>query len=92
MAETNRLAEIYWELQADETPVGLEEFLGRAVAGEHGPVTREELREFLRAVEERLVSRIERGEESPHDATAHEDLVEETRAWIDDLITKFCEG
>ncbi len=93
MATRDRLSETYWELQTDEEqPIGLEEFLTRVVAGEYGPVTREELREFLRAVEERLVARIEQGEGSAHDAADREDLVDETRSWIDDLVTKFCEG
>jgi hypothetical protein len=89
--EMDRLSEEYWDLQGADPPVGLEEFLDRAVAGEYGPVTREELRVFLAAVEERLVAGIERGEGSAHDATDRDDLVEETRAWIDDLTGKFCE-
>jgi len=44
----DRLSETYWELQADENPIGLEEFVGRVAAEEYGPVTKAELREFLR--------------------------------------------
>jgi len=54
-------------------------------------VTRDELCTFLRAVEERLVVRIEQGE-SAHDAAARDELIDETRAWIDDLVGKFCES
>lgn len=85
-----RLSEIYRELQTDDDPIGLEEFVQRAVAGQYGPVGRDELCAFLRSVEERLVHRIE-AEETAHDGAARDDLVEETRGWIDDLITKFCE-
>ncbi len=88
--DVDRLSETYWELQTDENPMGLEEFVGRAAAGEYGRVTKAELAEFLRAVETRLVHQIERGEET-HDAAPREELIEETRSWIDDLITKFCE-
>ena len=87
----DRLSETYWELQADENPMDLEEFVGRAAAGEYGPVTKAELREFLREVEARLVHQIEQGEEGAHDAAPREELIDETRLWIDDLITKFCE-
>jgi hypothetical protein len=86
----DRLSETYWELQADENPIGLEEFVGRVAAGEYGPVTKAELREFLRTVEARLVHQIEQGE-TAHDGAAREELIDETRAWIEDLITKFCE-
>ncbi len=86
----DRLSETYWELQTDENPMGLEEFVGRAAAGEYGPVTKAELAEFLRAVEARLVHQIEQGE-TAHDGAAREELIDETRAWIEDLITKFCE-
>ena len=55
----DRLSETYWELQADENPIGLEEFVGRVAAEEYGPVTKAELREFLRTVEARLVHQIE---------------------------------
>jgi hypothetical protein len=92
MAGVDRLSEIYWELQTDEDPIGLEEFLHRAVGGEHGAVTPEEVRTFLRSVEERLVAQIEHGPGTAHDAADPEDLVDETRGWIDDLVTKFCEG
>ena len=92
MAEGDRLSEIYWDLQGEDPPVGLEEFLNRAVAGEYGPATREELRAFLGAVEERLLAGIERGEGSAHDAAARDDLLDETRAWIDELVGKFCDG
>jgi hypothetical protein len=86
----DRLSETYWELQSDENPIGLEEFVGRAAAGEYGPVTKDDLRELLRDVEARLVHQIEEGE-TAHDAAAREELIEETRSWIDDLITRFCE-
>jgi hypothetical protein len=90
VAAADRLSEAYRDLQGEDPPVGLEEFLDRAVAGEFGPVTQEELRAFLGEVEEQLVARIERGEASAHEAAAGDDLVEETRAWIDELATKFC--
>lgn len=89
-ARMERLSEIYWELQTDAEPIGLEEFVQRAVAGQYGPVNRDELCAFLRAVEERLVHGIEAGE-TAHDGAARDDLVEETHGWIDDLIAKFCE-
>jgi hypothetical protein len=92
MAMADRLSELYWELQTDEQPIGLEEFLNRAVAGDYGPVTREELRGFLREVETRLCDRIERGEGSAHDGAARDELVDETHGWIDDLVTKFCDA
>ncbi len=88
----DRLSDVYWDLQSEAEPVGLEEFVQQAVAGTYGPVTGEELCAFLRAVEERLVTRIERGEGTVHEATAREELVDETRAWIDDLVGKFCQG
>ena len=91
MAKVDRLSEAYADLQTEEQPIGLEEFVQRAVAGEYGPVTRDELCTFLRAVEERLVVRIEQGE-SAHDAAARDELIDETRAWIDDLVGKFCES
>ena len=87
----DRLAEIYWELQTDENPVGLEAFLDGAATGEYGPATRAELQAFLAEVEERLVYRIEHGEGGAHDAAAREELVDETRSWIDDLRSKYCE-
>lgn len=87
----HRLAELYWELQTDETPVGLEAFLDRAVTGEYGPVTKAELRVFLGEVEEQLVHRMEQGEGGAHDAAAREELIDETRSWIDDLSSKYCE-
>jgi hypothetical protein len=88
----NRLSELYWELQAANEAVGLEEFTERAAAGEYDEVTREELRAFLHAVEERLVRQVERRETGAHDAVTAEELVDETRAWIADLTAKFCEG
>ena len=56
-----RLSEVYWELQSEEEPVSLEEFVAQACRGEYGPrvLTR---CAFLREVEERLVHRIEQGE------------------------------
>jgi hypothetical protein len=93
MAENaERLADMYWELQTDEEPIGLEEFVQRACAGEYGAVEPGEVRAFLESVEERLVRQIEDGEGTAHDGAARDDLVEETRAWIDDLLTKFCKG
>jgi hypothetical protein len=92
MAQPERFSDLYWELQTDEDPIGLEEFVNRAVAGDYGEVTRDELREFLRAVEERLVAQIEQGEGSAHDAVARDEVVDETHAWIDDLVSKFCDG
>ncbi|HEV8675748.1 MAG TPA: hypothetical protein VGX21_17015 [Methylomirabilota bacterium] len=92
MAPADPLSDLYWELQTDEEPIGLEEFVNRAVAGAYGTVTREELREFLGAVEARLVVQIEQGSGGAHDAVAPEELIDETHAWIDDLVTKFCEG
>jgi hypothetical protein len=91
MAMADRLTELYWELQTDDQPIGLEEFLNRAVAGDYGPVSREELRAFLREVEARLCDRIERGE-SAHDGAARDDLVDETHGWIEDLVSKFCDA
>ncbi len=88
----HRLSEIYWELQTDDDPVGLEAFLDRAVTGEYGPVTKAELRAFLGEVEERLVHRIEQGEGGAHDGAAREELVDETRSWIEDLGSKYCES
>ncbi len=88
----DKLSDLYWELQADQEPIGLEEFVSRAAGGEYGPVTREDLCDFLRAVEARLVRRIEGAEVTAHDAAAREDLVEETRGWIEDLITRVCES
>ena len=88
----NRLSDLYWELQAANEPVGLEEFTERAAAGEYGEVTREELRAFLQVVEERLVRQVERRKTGAHDAVTAEEVVDETRAWIADLATKFCEG
>ena len=88
----NRLSDLYWELQAANEPAGLEEFTERAAAGEYGEVTREELRAFLQAVEERLVRQVERRKIGAHDALTSEELVDETRAWIADLTAKFCEG
>jgi len=92
MANADRLSDVYWDLQSEEEPVGLEAFVQRVVAGEYGPVTRDELCTFLRAVEQRLVARIERGEGTVHAATARDELVDETRSWIDDLVGKFCES
>jgi hypothetical protein len=86
------LSEIYWELQSETDPIGLEEFLDRAVAGEYGPVGREDLRACLEEVGARLVHRIERGEGGAHEAAARDDLVEETRSWIEDLIARYCEA
>ena len=88
----DRLTETYWELQGDEDPVGLEEFVGRATAGAYGPVTKAELCEFLHDVEARLVHQIEQGEGGAHDEAAREELVDETHGWIEELITRFCEG
>jgi hypothetical protein len=86
-----RLSEIYWELQTEEEPVGLEEFVALACRGEHGPVSHDELRAFLREVEERLVHRIERDEGDAHDAVSRDDLIDETHGWIEDLIGRYCE-
>lgn len=90
--EVDRLAEIYWELQTDENPVALEEFLDQAVTGEYGPVTKAELRAFLGEVEARLIHQIEEGEGGAHDAAARDELADETRGWIEDLVTRFCES
>jgi hypothetical protein len=87
----DRLAETYWELQGADDPIGLEEFVGRASAGEYGPVTKDDLRELLREAESRLVHQIEQGEASAHEAAAGDDLIEETRSWIEELIARFCE-
>ena len=87
----DRLDETYWELQGADDPIGLEEFLGRAAGGEYGPVTKADLRELLRAVEARLVHQIEQGEESAHEAAVGDDLIEETRSWIEELVARFCE-
>ena len=86
----DRLSETYWELQGDEDPIGLEEFVGRAAAGAYGPVTKAELCEFLHEVEARLVHRIEHEESGAHDEAAREELVDETRGWIEELISRFC--
>jgi len=88
----DRLAELYWELQSEEEPIGLEEFTARAAAGEYGEVTQADLCGFLRAVEERLVRQLERTNPGAHAAATPEELVEETRGWIDDLIGRFCQG
>jgi hypothetical protein len=87
-----RLSEIYWELQTDEEPIGLEEFVHRACRGDYGPANRDDLRAFLREVEARLVLQIEQGEGSAHDAVARDDLIDETHGWIDELIGRYCEG
>jgi hypothetical protein len=87
-----RLSEVYWDLQNEEQPMGLEEFVQRAVAGEYGPVSPDELRAFLRSVEERLIVQIQRRQGTAHEATAGEELMEETRGWIEELIGKFCDG
>ena len=87
-----RLSEIYWELQTEEEPVGLEEFVAQACQGQYGTVTRDELRAFLREVEGRLVHKIEQDEGSAHDAVARDDLIDETHGWIDDLIGRYCDG
>jgi hypothetical protein len=91
-AGMDRLSEIYWGLQADEEPVALEEFLDRAVAGEYGPVTKAELRACLGEVEARLIHQIEEGGGGAHDAAARDELAEETRGWIEDLVSRFCES
>jgi hypothetical protein len=85
------LSETYWELQSDDDPVGLEAFLDGAVSGTYGSATKVELQAFLAEVEEQLVYRIEQGEGGAHDAAAREELVDETRSWIDDLRSKYCE-
>lgn len=90
--EVDHLSEIYWGLQTDEDPVALEEFLDRAVTGEYGPVTKSELRAFLGEVEARLIHQIEEGGGGAHDAAARDELADETRNWIDDLVTRFCES
>jgi hypothetical protein len=87
----DRLIDLYWELQASEEGIGLEEFVARAAAGEYGKATGEDLREFLRAVEERLVRRLERERADAHATATTEELVDETRAWIEDLISRFCD-
>ena len=84
------LSETYWELQGDENPIGLEEFVGRAAAGAYGSVTKVELCAFLHEVEARLVHQIEHGEGGAHDEAAREELIDETHNWIEDLITRFC--
>jgi hypothetical protein len=86
-----RLSEVYWELQTEEEPVGLEEFLAQASRGEYGPASHDDLRAFLREVEARLIHRIEQGEGSAHDAVAPDDMIDETRGWIDELIDRYCE-
>ena len=83
------LSEIYWELQGDEDPVGLEEFVARAAAGAYGSVTKAQLSEFLHDVEARLIRQIEQEEGGAHDEAAREELLDETRGWIEDLITRF---
>jgi hypothetical protein len=87
-----RLSEIYWELQSEEEPVSLEEFVAQACRGEYGPASPDEVRAFLREVEERLVHRIEQGEGGAHDQVGLDDLVDETHGWIDDLIGRYCES
>ena len=89
---TDRLTDLYWELQTGDEAVGLEEFTTRAAAGEYGAVTRDDLRGFLRTVEQRLVRQLERADPGPHATATAEELVEETRGWIEDLIARFCEG
>jgi hypothetical protein len=87
-----RLADLYWELQGEDDPVGLEAFIERVRAGEFGAVTASELRGFLRSVEARLVRAIEAGEAGAHDGTTPEERIEESREWIADLVEKFCGG
>jgi hypothetical protein len=88
----DRLDELYWELQSGDEPIGLEEFTARAAAGEYGPVSRGELCGFLRAVEARLVRQLERADPGAHAAATPEELVEETRDWIAELIGRYCES
>ncbi len=85
-----RLSEIYWDLQSEADPIALEDFLDRAAAGEYGPVTADELRAFLREVEARLIHRIEYEESSALEAAAHDELIDETRSWIEDLVGRYC--
>jgi hypothetical protein len=88
---TERLSDIYRDLEGSDPPVGLEEFVHRACAGEFGEVSRDDLRAFLETVEERLVRQIHEGE-TAHDEAAREELIDETRGWIEDLVSKYCEG
>jgi hypothetical protein len=90
-SEMERLSETYWELQGDENPIGLEEFVGRAAAGAYGPVAKAERGAFLHEVEDRLIHQIEHGEGGAHDEAARDELIDETHGWIEDLITRFCE-
>ncbi len=55
-------------------------------------MTKSELRTFLGEVEARLIHQIEEGGGGAHDAAARDELADETRNWIDDLVTRFCES
>ena len=39
----------------------------------------------------RLIHQIEEGGGGAHDAAARDEMADETRNWIDDLVTRFCE-
>ncbi|HEY8418040.1 MAG TPA: hypothetical protein VIK93_08410 [Limnochordales bacterium] len=79
----------YWEIAMESGP-DLEGFVKRAAAGEFGPVTRQDITAFLREVEAITIANIEtKASEGGPFASMRDQVIEETRAQITELIQKY---
>lgn len=90
MADEQRaLADVYFDVMMDE-PIDLPAFMARVGAGEFGGFTADEIREFLRGVQQDILGSIatKAGAMSLPGSVA-EDRAEEAREMIEGLIRKY---
>lgn len=90
MPERKTLEDIYEEVMLEEPWVDLGSFLDRVAGGEFGSFTADEIREFLRAVEDMMVENIYlKASEHPVLDEMKEERIEETREMIARYIDKY---
>lgn len=81
----------YWDMAMESGP-DLEGFVKRAAAGEFGPVSRADITAFLREVEAITIANIEtKASEGGVFARMKDEVIQETRAQIHELIEKYGE-
>jgi len=79
----------YWDFAMESGP-DLEGFVRRVAEGEFGAVSREDITAFLREVEAITIANIEtKASEGGPFAAMRDDVIEETRAQVSELIAKY---
>ncbi|HLT59338.1 MAG: hypothetical protein LOD91_05430 [Limnochordales bacterium] len=82
----------YWDMAMESGP-DLEGFVKRAAQGDFGPVTPRDITAFLRQVEEITIANIEtKASEGGVFARMKDQVIEETRAQISELVAKYGEA